>query len=202
MREVLCPTHTEYALQQPGGRRAETARRGLPKGPGNLPEHPPVRQPGAPSVPAAGSSARAHPGKSPPKHVSGVRLFRSTQGVKFTLFFVPMGDLDEPIGSYERTFVISHPNPNLPRARQTAFPTGPQVLNHPGPGPRVLGCNCPGAAWAPVGTALSPGCLRARRGAQAHPQLTYPQDIHRYEKLFVNQYINVPTVSRRIAVNC
>ncbi len=122
VREVLCPAHTEYALQQPRGRRAETARRGLPQGPGNLPEHPPIRQPGAPSAPAAGSSEVADRGKWPPTRMSGVRLFRSTQGIKFTLFFVRMGDLAGPIGSYARTFMRSQPNPNLPRPRQQPRP--------------------------------------------------------------------------------
>ncbi len=122
VREVLCPAHTEYSLPPPGGRRAETARRGLPQGPGNLPEHPPVRQPGVASVPAAESSAGADRGKWPPTRMSGDRLFRSTQGVKFTSFFVRMGDLAGPIGSYAHTFVISHPNPNLPRAYQQHSP--------------------------------------------------------------------------------
>ncbi len=142
MREVLCPAHTDTPCSNQAG-AALTARRGLPRCPGNLPEHPPVRQPGAPSAPAAGSSARAHPGKSPPKHVSGVRLFRSTQGVKFTLFFVRMGDLAGPIGSYARTPMISQQNPNLPRVRQQHSPRCRECCP-PAPGPHVLGCNCPG----------------------------------------------------------
>ncbi len=178
MREVLCPAHTEYSLQQPGGRRAERARRGLPQGPGNLPEHPPVRQPGAPSAPAAGSNAGADRGKWPPTRMSGVRLFRSTQGVKFTLFFVRMGDLGGPIGSYARTPMISQQNPNLPRVRQQHSPRCRECCP-PAPGPHVLGCNCPGAAWAPVATALSPGCLRARLRGPGTPAADlstgYPQ---------------------------
>ena len=45
-------------------------------------------------------------------------------------------------------------------------------------------------------------CLRARLGPPAPPPLTYPHDIHRYEKLFVDQSINSRMDSPSIAVNC
>jgi hypothetical protein len=87
VREVLCPAHTDISC---GNRPASSlmARRSFPKCPGNLPEHPAIRQPGAASVPAVGSSELLNRNErlatSCPELTLESRIFGITQSIEFT----------------------------------------------------------------------------------------------------------------------